>query len=52
MRVATGLAGGSLAGAERIRPMRGSGGSVDTAGDVNGDGYSDIIAGAAWYDNV
>jgi hypothetical protein len=27
------------------------GGSVASAGDVNGDGYSDVIAGAQWYEN-
>ncbi|MBK8983684.1 MAG: FG-GAP repeat protein [Ignavibacteria bacterium] len=33
------------------QPNAGFGGTVSTAGDVNGDGYSDIIIGARRYDN-
>jgi len=41
---ATWMAEGNQAGAQL-------GGSVSTAGDVNGDGYADIIVGAYLYDN-
>ena len=27
------------------------GGAVGTAGDINGDGYSEVVIGAEWYDN-
>ncbi|RPJ23476.1 MAG: hypothetical protein EHM35_17220, partial [Planctomycetaceae bacterium] len=32
-------------------PNANTGGSVDTAGDVNGDGYSDVVVGTNLYDN-
>ena len=35
----------------RTRPSAFFGYSVATAGDVNGDGYSDVIVGALFYDN-
>ena len=36
---------------EGIQPSERFGASVATAGDVNGDGYSDIIVGMPAYDN-
>ena len=37
--------------AESDQAINEFGGSVGTAGDVNGDGYSDVIVGARGYDN-
>jgi hypothetical protein len=37
-----------IAGSDQVDGSLGSGG---TAGDVNGDGYDDVILGAAFYDN-
>ena len=47
---AAGLAPTAAWTAEAIRPAL-FGFSVATAGDVNGDGFSDVIVGAYFYDN-
>jgi hypothetical protein len=48
---ATGLAVSPSWTVEGDQTSAGFGGSVATAGDVNGDGYSDVVVGAAGYDN-
>ncbi len=37
--------------AESTQPNSGYGWSVGSAGDVNGDGFSDVLVGAIWIDN-
>jgi len=48
---ATGLALAAAWTAEGDQEMASFGESVGTAGDVNGDGYGDVIVGAEWYSN-
>jgi hypothetical protein len=48
---ATGLSGSAAWSAEGDQDGAQFGNAVGTAGDVNGDGYSDLVVGAALYDN-
>jgi len=47
----TGLATTASWTAESNQALASFGGSAGTAGDVNGDGYADVIVGAGWYES-